>query len=144
MNTNDLETFRRKAEEIMSKEEANKLTDRLEELSCDRENIALYTKLTNEEMVFNTRLAYAEEEAKERGYNAGVEKGIEQGIEQGIEKGIEQGIEQGMEQGIEQGSKKTQIDIAKNLIRIGLDNNKISESTGLSIKEIESLKGSLN
>ena len=140
MNTNDLETFKRKAEEIMSKEEADKLTDRLEELSCDRENIALYTKLTNEEMVFNTRLAYAEEEAKERGYNAGVEKGIEQGIEQGIEKGIEQG----MEQGIEQGSKKMQIDIAKNLIRIGLDNNKISESTGLSIKEIESLKGSLN
>ena len=136
MNTKDLETFKRKAEEIMSKEEANKLTDRLEELSCDRENIALYTKLTNEEMVFNTRLAYAEEEAKERGYNAGVEKGIEQGIEQGIEKGIEQGIEQG--------SKETQIDIAKNLIRIGLDNNKISESTGLSIKEIESLKGSLN
>ena len=132
MNTNDLETFKRKAEEIMSKEEANKLTDRLEELSCDRENIALYTKLTNEEMVFNTRLAYAEEEAKERGYNAGVEKGIEQGIEKGIE------------QGIEQGSKETQIDIAKNLIRIGLDNNKISESTGLSIKEIESLKGSLN
>ena len=37
-------------------------------------------------------------------------------------------------------SKKMQIDIAKNLIRIGLDNNKISESTGLSIKEIESLK----
>ena len=136
MNTNDLETFKRKAAEIMSKEEADKLTDRLEELSCDRENIALYTKLTNEEMVFNTRLAYAEEEAKERGYNAGIEKGIEKGIEQGIEKGIEQGIEQG--------SKETQIDIAKNLIRIGLDNNKISESTGLSIKEIESLKGSLN
>ena len=128
MSTNDLETFKRKAEEIMSKEEANKLTDRLEELSCDRENIALYTKLTNEEMVFNTRLAYAEEEAKEQGYNAGVEKGIEQGIEKGIG------------QGIEQGSKKMQIDIAKNLIRIGLDNNKISESTGLSIKEIESLK----
>ena len=136
MSTNDLETFKRKAEEIMSKEEADKLTDRLEELSCDRENIALYTKLTNEEMVFNTRLAYAEEEAKEQGYNAGVEKGIEQGIKQGIEKGIEKGIGQG----IEQGSKKMQIDIAKNLIRIGLDNNKISESTGLSIKEIESLK----
>ena len=85
MNTNDLETFKRKAEEIMSKEEADKLTDRLEELSCDRENIALYTKLTNEEMVFNTRLAYAEEEAKERGYNAGIEEGIEKGIEQGIE-----------------------------------------------------------
>ncbi len=136
MNTSDLETFKRKAEEIMSKEEADKLTDRLEELSCDRENIALYTKLTNEEMVFNTRLAYAEEEAKERGYNAGIEEGIEKGIEQGIEKGIEQGIEKG----IEQGSKEKAFESAKNAIAIGLDSETISKITGLSIEEIERLR----
>ena len=108
----------------MSKEEANKLTDRLEELSCDRENIALYTKLTNEEMVFNTRLAYAEEEAKERGYNAGIEEGIEKGIEQGIE----------------QGSKEKAFENAKNAIAIGLDSETISKITGLSIEEIEHLR----
>lgn len=132
MSTNDLETFKRKAAEIMSKEEADKLTDRLEELSCDRENIALYTKLTNEEMVFNTRLAYAEEEAKERGYNAGIEEGIEKGIEQGIEKGIEQGIEQG--------SKEKAFESAKNAIAIGLDSETVSKITGLSIAEIEHLR----
>ena len=120
MSTNDLETFKRKAEEIMSKEEADKLTDRLEELSCDRENIALYTKLTNEEMVFNTRLAYAEEEAKERGYNAGIEEGIEKGIEQG--------------------SKEKAFENAKNAIAIGLDSETISKITGLSIEEIEHLR----
>ena len=123
MSTNDLETFKRKAEEIMSKEEANKLTDRLEELSCDRENIALYTKLTNEEMVFNTRLAYAEEEAKEQGYNAGVEKGIEQGIKQGIEKGIEKGISF----------------IAKNMKSLGFPVSEISKATGLTEEDINSL-----
>ena len=120
MNTNDLETFKRKAEEIMSKEEADKLTDRLEELSCDRENIALYTKLTNEEMVFNTRLAYAEEEAKEQGYNAGIEEGIEKGIEQG--------------------SKENALANAKNAIGLGLDNETISKITGLSIADIEQLR----
>ena len=51
----------------MSKEEADKLACRVEELSCDRENIALYTKYSNEEMVFNTRLANATETAKEKG-----------------------------------------------------------------------------
>ena len=120
MSTNDLETFKRKAAEIMSKEEADKLTDRLEELSCDRENIALYTKLTNEEMVFNTRLAYAEEEAKEQGYNAGIEEGIEKGIEQG--------------------SKENALANAKNAIGLGLDNETISKITGLSIADIEQLR----
>ena len=51
----------------MSKEEADKLTSRVLELSDDKENIALYTKLTNDEMVFNTRLMNASEEAEERG-----------------------------------------------------------------------------
>ena len=43
------------------------------------------------------------------------------------------------EEGIEQGSREAKVDIAKNLIKAGLDNNKISEFTGLPIKEIESL-----
>ena len=51
----------------MSKEEADRLISRVEELSSDKENIALYTKLTNDEMVFNTRLMNASEEAEERG-----------------------------------------------------------------------------
>ena len=44
------------------------------------------------------------------------------------------------EEGIEQGAKNKAMDIAKNLIKAGLDNNKISEFTGLPIKEIESLR----
>ena len=112
MSLENLEAFKRKAEKIMSKEEADKLACRVEELSCDRENIALYTKLTNEEMVFNTRLANATEAAEERG----------------------------VELGKEQGSKEMQIDIAKNLIKIGLDDTKISESTGLSLEDIAKLR----
>ena len=44
------------------------------------------------------------------------------------------------EEGIEQGSREAKVDIAKNLIKAGLDNNKISEFTGLPIKKIESLR----
>lgn len=33
-------------------QEADKLTCRVDELSCDRENIAIYNKYGNEEMVF--------------------------------------------------------------------------------------------
>ena len=119
MNTNDLETFKIKAEEIIVKEDAEKLIYRAEELSCDKENIALFTKLSNEEMAFNTRLAEAERDAKKR-YKDGVEEGIEKGIEQGIE----------------QGSKEN----AKNAISLGLDNETISKITGLSVEEIEKIR----
>ena len=59
-------------------------------------------------MVFNTRLANAEEAAEERGK--------------------------------EQGSKENAIENAKNAIALGLDDETISKITGLSIKEIESLR----
>lgn len=111
MNTNDLETFKRKAEEIMGKEDAEKLIYRVEELSCDKENIALFTKLSNEEMTFNTRLAEAERDAKKR-YKAGVEEG----------------------------SKENALVNAKNAIGLGLDNETISKITGLSVEEIEKIR----
>ena len=116
MSTEDLATFKRKAEEIMSKEEADKLTSRVEELSSDKENIALYTKLTNDEMVFNTRLMNAKEEAEERGH------------------------ERGIEQGIERGSKEKALEIAKNFLKMGLNDEQIADGTGLSLEEIEVLK----
>ena len=108
MNTNDLETFKRKAEEIMGKDDAEKLIYRVEELSCDKENIALFTKLSNEEMAFNTRLAEAERDAKKR-----------------------------YKDGVEEGSKENALANAKNAIGLGLDNETISKITGLSVEEIE-------
>ena len=88
MNTNDLETFKRKAEEIMGKEDAEKLIYRAEELSCDKENIALFTKLSNEEMAFNTRLAEAERDAKKR-YKDGVEEGSKKNAKNAIGLGLD-------------------------------------------------------
>ncbi|PIF04234.1 MAG: transposase [Arcobacter sp.] len=68
--------------------------------------------------------------------NDGLEQGREEGLEQGIEKGIEQGIEKGIEQGIE----KRNLEIVKNGINQGLDDNTISLLTGLNISEIAKLK----
>ena len=89
MSLENLEAFKRKAEKIMSKEEADKLACRVEELSCDRENIALYTKLTNEEMVFNTRLANAEEAAEERGKEQGSKENAIENAKNAIALGLD-------------------------------------------------------
>ena len=48
--------------------------------------------------------------------------------------------EEGIEQGIEQGAKKEKIEIAKNAIKNGFDNETIIKLTGLSFEEVENLR----
>ena len=51
-------------------------------------------------------------------------------------KGIEKGIQLGEARGIQLGRAET----ARNLLRMGLDLTEIAEATGLSMKELQSLK----
>ena len=53
---------------------------------------------------------------------------------------INEAREEGLEQGIEQGSYESKIEIAKNLLENDIDIETISNSTGLSIDEINRLK----
>lgn len=55
--------------------------------------------------------------------------------------GLEQGMKKGIEQGIEQGEIKTKLAIAQKLLNV-LDDQAISESTGLSIEVIAKLRSS--
>lgn len=64
---------------------------------------------------------------------------IREGLEQGLKEGLQQGLQQGLEQGLEQGRKNEKEDIAKKLLNMGLDVEKISEITGLTIDEINEL-----
>ena len=64
------------------------------------------------------------------------EKGLIQGKQEGLEEGIIQGKELGITQGIEQTNKEN----AKKMLELKMDLETISEITGLTIKEIESLK----
>ena len=58
----------------------------------------------------------------------------------GYDKGLKAGMEQGIEQGIQQGKKQKTIEMVKKLKKQKVDIKVISEVTGLSIEEIESLK----
>lgn len=53
-------------------------------------------------------------------------------------------LEEAQERGIECGIKRGAVEIAKNLIKIGLSEDQIVESTGLSKEEIEKLKSDLD
>ena len=55
-------------------------------------------------------------------------------------KGLQKGIEKGKKEGLKEGAKQEKILIAINLIKNGLDNELIRNTTGLSIKEIIQLR----
>jgi predicted transposase/invertase (TIGR01784 family) len=50
-----------------------------------------------------------------------------------------QGLKEGMEQGLEQGSRTTQLTIAQNLLAV-MDDAAISQTTGLSIDQVQALR----
>ena len=68
-----------------------------------------------------------------------VEQGEERGVKKGVKQGIEQGIEKGIKTGFNQGKKIEKVEIAKRLIKRGIDLNIIAESTGLPREEIDEL-----
>ncbi|MBU1613868.1 Rpn family recombination-promoting nuclease/putative transposase [bacterium] len=64
---------------------------------------------------------------------------IEGAREEGIEEGREEGMEKGRKEGMEKGMEKGKIEVAKALLGLGDDIEKISKATGLTIEEIKKL-----
>ena len=59
---------------------------------------------------------------------------------EGNEKGIKQGIAQGIAQGIEQGELAKSLDVAKNLLVLGMPVSQIMQVTGLTKEQISRLQ----
>ena len=58
----------------------------------------------------------------------------------GLQKGLQKGIEKGKKEGLKEGENRKAIEIAINLIKNGLDNELIKNTTGLSLEVIKELK----
>ncbi|KFK47895.1 hypothetical protein JS87_24565 [Vibrio vulnificus] len=66
-------------------------------------------------------------------------RGREQGLKQGLKQGLEQGRQEGEEFGRQEGQQAAKLAIAKRMLAAGLDKSLISETTGLSEKELLAL-----
>ena len=86
----------------------------------------LFKELTREEDLEISRLD---------GYDAGVKDGEKSGFT----KGEQSGFTKGEKSGISKGERKAALDIAKGMKRKNLDSSVITELTGLSLAEVESL-----
>lgn len=68
-----------------------------------------------------------------------IDEAREEGLEQGLERGLEQGLEKGLEQGLEQGRNEERLQLIRKMVSRGMSPELISNMTGLSIEEIETL-----
>ncbi|EPD82304.1 hypothetical protein HMPREF1207_04130 [Paenibacillus sp. HGH0039] len=100
----------------MNEPTLKKAMDTLEFLSQDREARRLYEE----------RQKYLHDEASM--------------IEWATEKGMAKGMAQGIAKGIAEGEQKKAIQIAKNMLALGLQVSVIAQASGLSEAEVESLK----
>jgi len=102
--------------------------EKLSKLRYDDETLTVIKSIEEKEM--------DNEAAK---YNSHQE-GLKEGEKKGIKKGLKEGKEKGLKEGLKKGEKKSKIEIARNMLKLNVDVNIISQSTGLSIEEIKDLK----
>ena len=72
-------------------------------------------------------------------YDMTMETAIDEAREEGLEQGLERGLEQGLEKGLEQGRNEERLQLIRKMVSRGMTPDLISEMTGLSLEEIETL-----
>jgi predicted transposase/invertase (TIGR01784 family) len=91
--------------------------------------------LTDEEReIYEARLKWLRDE------QGAIKSAERKALIKGREEGLAEGIEKGREEGREEGRTATKHEIARSLLAAGLPPSIVSESTGLSLEQIEALK----
>ena len=86
----------------------------------------------------NRFIQYLEEKA-ERDVISDLEWATQQGIARGLAEGMQKGKLEGILEGKLEGERIKAFETAKNLLRMGLDVEKIAFATGLSLEDVASL-----
>ena len=72
----------------------------------------------------------------------GKQEGLAEGIEIGMEKGMKEGMEKGMAKGMEKGMNQKALEIAENMLSMGLSAEQVANATQLSLDIIKNLSNS--
>ena len=111
------------------------------------------TKFTPQEMreYETSKMAYRDiknsvDTAKREGIAEGMEKGMKEGMELGMAKGKQEGLAEGMEKGMakgmEKGMNQKALEIAKNMLAMGLSAEQVAKATQLPLEIIKNLSNS--
>jgi predicted transposase/invertase (TIGR01784 family) len=99
----------------------------------------LYEKLSEEEKRAYNRF-HENRRIEKSVRESALEDGRKEGKEEGMKEGKELGIKEGKEVGMKEGMNEAKIQIALNMIQIGLDDETIIKATNLSLEAIQKLR----
>ncbi len=100
----------------------------------------LFKKIKKEIPFYEDKImSYAEELRKE-----GMQLGRQEGMQLGKQEGMQLGKQEGMQLGRQEGTHEAQLKIAKNLLKSGVDDKIVVQSTELDQIEIDKLKKSMH
>ena len=98
----------------------------------------LFNEITVEEFA-EIRAREAYEDGEKSGFTKGEKSGFTKGEKSGFTKGEKSGFTKGETAGLAKGAAQEKREIARNLMRLGLDLAQIRQATGLTAEEIEKL-----
>ena len=122
-------------------QEENVLTEFMEHYGTELIEM-LFKELTREEDLEISRLDGYDagvKDGEKSGFTKGEKFGFTKGEKSGFTKGEKSGFSKGEQSGFTKGERKAALDIAKGMKRKNLDSSVITELTGLSLAEVESL-----
>ncbi|MDE6010736.1 MAG: PD-(D/E)XK nuclease family transposase [Muribaculaceae bacterium] len=65
----------------------------------------------------------------------------EEGLKEGREEGLKEGLKEGREEGLKEGREEATLNVALNMIGMGLPDEVVARATSLSVEQIRTLKG---
>ncbi|MCB1827359.1 MAG: hypothetical protein KDH94_02955, partial [Coxiellaceae bacterium] len=83
------------------------------------------------------------EQLIEEGMQKGMQQGEQKGMQKGEQKGMQKGIQQGEQSGLRKGLRQARQQIAVVLLKRQASEEAVSEITGLSLEEVQTLKKDL-
>ena len=109
-------------------------------LDCmTKDELSAYYRHLDNVVILRSNIQTERMEGRMEGREQGLAEGLEQGLAEGLEQGLAEGRAEGMEEGLEKGRMETNIENARNLKKLGVAIDIISQATGLSKKDIETL-----
>ena len=87
----------------------------------------------------NLNLDELEEQEKSEIFIQDQRGAITKAARESLEQGLQQGLEQGLQQGLRQGLQQKAEELARKMLGV-LDDRSISEMTGLTLEELQSLR----
>ena len=121
---------------ILEEEYIHRALDELSAFNWTEEELDAYEHFEAEHEAYVNGM----EEAEEKGIQKGIEKGMQKGMREGLAKGMREGLAKGIQKGMQLGEEKVRLEVARSLLKSGMEESAIAAATNLTLEQLKSIR----